>query len=232
MFNIQVNKDAYKQESVSNSSSNVITKSGFYDITLDSVALRKTSTNNPYIHIRYRKGIDNKEGNVGHFFLWLVNKDGTESFDKKTFMDLMVVLGIDKLDKTEPREIQYKEGTKTLDCYKEFDNKVVHLYARQTFYLNGKKEVQEKFDRLTFFDKDKKTAFEIINGSEPKRYEKLSSNPDSLKANYSNGCTIEQAEAYKASFSSNKEAGGGVNPNTPKPSFLSSLDGENDELPF
>lgn len=229
MFNISVNKDSYKQEE--SLSSNSITQSGFYDITLDSVALRTTTTNNPYIHIRYRKGVDNTQGNVGHLFLWLTNKDGTDSFDKKTFMDLMVVLGIEKLDKTEPREVPVKDGTKTLDCYKEFDNKVVHLYARKNYYLNSKKEVQEKLDRLTFFDKDKRSAFEIINNSEPKRYEKLSSNPDSLKPYYSNGCTIEMVEAYKASFSSNKEAGGGVKTTPSKGSFLSSLDDE-DDLPF
>lgn len=229
MYSIQVNKNSYKQEEYTESNS--ITQSGFYDITLDSVALRKTTTDNPYIHIRYRKGVNNTQGNVGHLFLWLTNKDGTESFDKKTFMDLMVVLGIDKLDKTEPREIPVKDGTKTLNCYKEFDNKVVHLYARKNYYLNNKKEVQEKLDRLTFFNKDKKTAFEIINNSEAKRYEKLFSNPDSVKPYYSNGCTIEMVEAYKASFSSNKEVGAEVKPNATKSSFLSSLD-DNDDLPF
>lgn len=229
MYSIQVNKNSYKQEEYTESNS--ITQSGFYDITLDSVALRKTTTDNPYIHIRYRKGVNNTQGNVGHLFLWLTNKDGTESFDKKTFMDLMVVLGIDKLDKTEPREVPVKDGTKTLDCYKEFDNKVVHLYARKNYYLNNKKEVQEKLDRLTFFNKDKKTAFEIINNSEAKRYEKLFSNPDSVKPYYSNGCTIEMVEAYKASFSSNKEVGAEVKPNATKSSFLSSLD-DNDDLPF
>lgn len=229
MYSIQVNKNSYKQEEYTESNS--ITQSGFYDITLDSVALRKTTTGNPYIHIRYRKGVNNTQGNVGHLFLWLTNKDGTESFDKKTFMDLMVVLGIDKLDKTEPREVPVKDGTKTLDCYKEFDNKVVHLYARKNYYLNNKKEVQEKLDRLTFFNKDKKTAFEIINNSEAKRYEKLFSNPDSVKPYYSNGCTIEMVEAYKASFSSNKEVGAEVKPNATKSSFLSSLD-DNDDLPF
>lgn len=226
MFNISVNKDSYKQEEIVESNS--ITKSGFYDVTLDSVALRTTTTNNPYIHIRYRKGVDNTQGNVGHLFLWLTNKDGTDSFDKKTFMDLMVVLGIEKLDKTEPREVPVKDGTKTLDCYKEFDNKVVHLYARKTYYLNNKKEVQEKLDRITFFDKDKRSAFEIMNNSDPKRYEKLSSNPDSLKPYYSNGCTIEMVEAYKASFSSNKGEG---NTTSKKESFLSSL-GDDDDLPF
>lgn len=230
-----VDKDAYKLENSDkpvSSASNIINESGFYDVTLASVAMKKTSSGNPYIHIRYRKGVDNTSGGVGHLFFWLTRPDGTESFDKKTFMDLMVVLGISKLGEPVPTQIEYKEGSKTEDCWKEFENKVVHLYCRKTYYLNKAKEVQEKLDRITFFDSKKRNAFEVINGmSEANRYKKLQSNPDNLKPNYANDCTYEMVEAHKASFRNDKVA---EKATESKPSFLSSLDGldDGDEIPF
>lgn len=230
-----VDKSQYKLEttekksSSSNFSDNIITGSGFYDITLASVAMKKTSSGNPYIHIRYRKGANNTSGNVGHLFFWLTRPDGTESFDKKTFMDLMAVLGISKLGEPVPSEIEYKNETKTENCWKEFENKVVHLYARQTYYLNKNKEVQEKLDRITFFDDKKRNAFEVINNmSESKRYNKMKSNPDNLKPNYANGCTYEMVEAFKASFRNDKVESKSTES---KSSFLDSLDGE-DGIPF
>ena len=99
--------------------------------------------------------------------MWTYKANGDKLFSADIVQGLLGIIGGQGLTEFK-KEIQVKDGTKTVTAYKELDGKSVKVAIQKVLDVyNG--EVREKNEIKAFFNQEGKTYSEAVRGGEAKQ---------------------------------------------------------------
>jgi hypothetical protein len=160
---IEFNESA-ATETQGNAGSKVL-DTGVYDVTI--LTASKTVAKTGTVGIDWSLQVDgHKYPNMVYGF-WVQKADGTPIFNMNTVQSLMGIVGAKGLTEYD-KEIDVKDGKKTVKAFKELDNVKCKVVIQKVYdYYNG--EVTEKNEIKAFLTTDGKTFAESKSNSEAKQ---------------------------------------------------------------
>jgi len=121
--------------------------------------------------------------------MWVAKANGDTLFSMNVVQGLMGIVGAKKLTEYK-KTVEIKDGTKTVDAFKEFDNVKCKVAIQKEYdFYNG--EVREKNNIKAFFTTDGKTFSEMKANKPAKQIEYYETK---LKDNYTDAYKKAQAD--------------------------------------
>ena len=138
---------------------------GVYDITINTVS--KTIASTGTIGIDWNFTVKNSKYPNIVYNMWLEKANGDKIFNMDTLQGLMGLIGAKSLTEYS-KEIDVRDGKKTVTAYKELDGVACKVAVQKVMgFYNG--EVTEKNEIKAFFNENCQTYAEAVRASEPKQ---------------------------------------------------------------
>lgn len=138
---------------------------GVYDITIDTAS--KTVASTGTIGVDWSFTVDGAKYPNKVYGMWIQKANGDKIFNMDVLQGLMGILGIKQLTEYQ-KEIEVKDGTKTVTAFKELDGAKVKVAVQKVLDVyNG--EVTEKNEIKAFFNTNGQTYSEQVKNAEPKQ---------------------------------------------------------------
>lgn len=186
-------------------SSSYIQTSGIYKMTLKHGEVVNTA--NGAVQMNYFFDKCMSYGNN------IIGVNGQPTFGYKILEALATVLGQDELSNPEPTNVQFKSGTKELNCIPELEDVVVQAWIQFSYRLY-KGEIQESVTVRRFYrESDGASGSEVITSENIG--ERLAKDKEvATEIKYEDGVTPDAVAAWKKAQAGG--ARGGATPAAPK----------------
>lgn len=139
--------------------------SGVYDVTINTAS--KTVASTGTIGIDWNFIVDGAQYPNIVYGMWVAKANGDKIFNMDIVQGLMGIIGAKKLTEVQ-KEIEVKDGAKTVTAYKELDGVKCKVAVQKVLDVyNG--EVREKNEIKAFFNTNGQTFAEQVTNKEPKQ---------------------------------------------------------------
>lgn len=136
-----------------------------YDVTINTASKTVAGTGTEGIDWNFT--VDGAQYPNTIYGMWIQKANGDKIFNMDIVQGLMGILGIKQLTEYQ-KEIEVKDGTKTVTAYKELDGVKAKMAVQKVLDVyNG--EVREKNEIKAFFNTNGQTYAEQVQSSEPKQ---------------------------------------------------------------
>ena len=178
-----------KQESVeTEATSDYITKSGIYDITLKHVEV--VNTQNGAVQVNYFFDKAMSYGNT------ILGTNGQPTFGYKILEALAATLGEEVLSDPEPTTVQFKKGSKELSCIPELNDVKVKVWIQFKYEMYNDNITERVVVKRFYRESDGASGSEVLTGKDiGARLSKDMEFANEIK--YEDGVTPEAVEAWK-----------------------------------
>jgi len=138
---------------------------GVYDAVIETASKTIASTGTEGID--WSINIDGAKYPNKIYGMWVKKANGDKIFNMDIVQGLMGIIGAKQLTEYQ-KEIEVKDGKKTVTAYKELDGVPVKIAIQKILDVyNG--EVREKNEIKAFFNEEGKTYAEAVRGSDAKQ---------------------------------------------------------------